>query len=822
MQRTVHVRYLGDVAKAALWKQFALKKRTQWLTAAGGRPLSHVVEFELDGHIRIRAQTLGNLDLITIEVSGSHAHGIFGTPCTDLSPLGFGVPLLGQGDTWGKSGIPVRWPSDYQNVMIQMDTTHPRGGRYWQLAFLTNRAGGKPNPPTNPPKVEHGAAWSKTLMSFTKPFQESTRPDVLRGGPMAVLNGDVAKGDGDVYSLGPPQTNWLPIGSYMRMSPPYQLYGAGVNASDWPWEFPTVSYGANPTFQYRDNYAYDLGPYTVHRNGVATQMTPMQGLIRHQKTLYGLVLRLAYQELDVYKISKDRATFEATYTYLFPDHDPPWNWGRCEAPLFSNQSGTRSSGLIQMVFTKDHPEWPSAYRFQHIAVRGIVHIDVTLAPESKKLIPTVTFDLPDNAYVTYTNETLVEPDPNNEGQFIFVGEYNKREFTLSNWPIAVGYVGNTLKIIRADNHRLADLRQTVVEQVTVVQSNEVRDLTYRVGSTTVTVAASRTEDVETWVGWKSSGLLCADLINETLYRYEFHYDVYDEASGLDPETGELRTLRKPYISGRTIYKNNTAIHTESFPPPQPKRPEDLKQFKTMQGIPDGDKDAWQLYPLRDPYGTSTFEANLYDSMFLLGAWDCPCYQYQTIAVTGIFNITGVQVLEAVNFPQGIGDLIYTAATHTLAWKGLSGNTGLGVAITQDGNYLIPGVDSGASGYLVLAVVFNELPATDQTDRLTVAAGAVTTGGYFYPSRHGVAVDYAGNVLVSLYIPEYRPEWAFSNFETDSLHGSAVYNTYYETWDILNQFPKGHKYMFYNSHDVNQLLGSLPPGNDFFIKELGVF
>lgn len=71
-----------------------------------------------------------------------------------------------------------------------------------------------------------------------------------------------------------------------------------------------------------------------------------------------------------------------------------------------------------------------------------------------------------------------------------------------------------------------------------------------------------------------------------------------------------------------------------------------------------------------------------------------------------------------------------------------------------------------------------------------------------------AIDTEGNIAVALYVPPLLP--------------SGQYDQSYTTASAANQFPGGYKLMRYNQSNIAGLLDSPPPGDDFFMKDLGVF
>lgn len=169
--RPTHFIYLGDQAKAAEWKQFALKKKYQLLDVGNGSPLAH--QIEPDDKTRISYRTAGTVDTIIIEVGGGVPHGLVMTPCTNLSPQGFGIPLIEDGDSWGRSG--VENPNAYVPPI-----SYPSGGKAWQTGFLTHDGKGKLI--DEPPRVEHGQPWANTIKASGRKVDGSGHASDLRYG----------------------------------------------------------------------------------------------------------------------------------------------------------------------------------------------------------------------------------------------------------------------------------------------------------------------------------------------------------------------------------------------------------------------------------------------------------------------------------------------------------------------------------------------------------------------------------------------------------------------------------------------------------------
>ena len=197
--RPCHVLLLGDIDQAAQWKHFALRKRNQLLATGRDMPMSQVLQ--PDENTTIRILTGPVVDIVRIEVGGGLPHGIVSIPCTSLSPLGFGVPLLGSGDEWGSSGVDN--PEAYDPPV-----THPANGRAYQLAFMTTDGKGQVVPETKIPEVKHGSAWAG-IVGKQKISDAGEKSDLRYGGPEGVaVYLDAQKKKKNVFSLNNKRMVW--------------------------------------------------------------------------------------------------------------------------------------------------------------------------------------------------------------------------------------------------------------------------------------------------------------------------------------------------------------------------------------------------------------------------------------------------------------------------------------------------------------------------------------------------------------------------------------------------------------------------------------
>ncbi len=85
--------------------------------------------------------------------------------------------------------------------------------------------------------------------------------------------------------------------------------------------------------------------------------------------------------------------------------------------------------------------------------------------------------------------------------------------------------------------------------------------------------------------------------------------------------------------------------------------------------------------------------------------------------TAPVNITGITIVGAPGSAAGAGTLAFTKSTNTFTWAPYGGSAGAGVAITEDGTYVL----RGSAGALVVTADFSEFPSGNATDTITVTA-----------------------------------------------------------------------------------------------------
>lgn len=91
--------------------------------------------------------------------------------------------------------------------------------------------------------------------------------------------------------------------------------------------------------------------------------------------------------------------------------------------------------------------------------------------------------------------------------------------------------------------------------------------------------------------------------------------------------------------------------------------------------------------------------------------------------TGLLNITGVAILNAAALNgDGDGALTYDQSTQSLSWQAPGdANPGPPVAVVADGTYTL--LSESQDKWLKISAVAAELPATNQTDTITLTAQA---------------------------------------------------------------------------------------------------
>lgn len=126
-------------------------------------------------------------------------------------------------------------------------------------------------------------------------------------------------------------------------------------------------------------------------------------------------------------------------------------------------------------------------------------------------------------------------------------------------------------------------------------------------------------------------------------------------------------------------------------------------------------------------------------------------------VTGISNITGVTVDDAVGLSISSGTLAFTASSKTLTLAA-SGVEGTSVAIDGDGRYALP----FSGGFLLVTVTENLLPALNKTDTLSFTQ---VVNGLF--DDIGKAECWTGDT-------EYRCLYMTNTHPTDVIYGARVF------------------------------------------------
>lgn len=442
--RPTHFVYLGDQAKAAEWKSFALKRKYQLLNIGnGGALVDHLYP---DANTKISIYTLPGADRIVIEVSGGLPHGIVSIPCTSLSPLGFGVPLLGSGDEWGSSGVDN--PEAYDPPV-----THPANGRAYQLAFLTTDGKGQVVPETKIPEVKHGSAWAG-IVGKQKISDAGEKSDLRYGGPEGVaVYLDAQKKKKNVFSLNNKRMVWgiYPVPGMAKL----YMNGQAANAY--------IQLGEN---EYLLSNAVSLG---LRGNTLI--------LLCYIQDGYGIFTAEAPKKI------KDKVVFvqcgDAIHLTGMLTAQPNF--------LF-NKSGTRCSAVIPFPTTPTETDT----KVVHIDLDDSFAPTLTIVPPSaaevtfsKTLVATVrggidnlrgfVFWIGDHydwtTYLEYADITYVDGDADSYG---CDGEYKKIDISKTKRPVACGYDGDTF--ILAEFEEIVDLSRNLVWSGSSMVTYETYDL----------------------------------------------------------------------------------------------------------------------------------------------------------------------------------------------------------------------------------------------------------------------------------------------------------------------------------------------------------
>ena len=128
------------------------------------------------------------------------------------------------------------------------------------------------------------------------------------------------------------------------------------------------------------------------------------------------------------------------------------------------------------------------------------------------------------------------------------------------------------------------------------------------------------------------------------------------------------------------------------------------------------------------------------------------------SATGISNITGVVIDDAPGSANGAGTLAYTASTKSFVWTPNGGTAGASTAVTENCRIAVP----GSTGWLFLTVTYASLPASNQSDTITVSA---LSNELF--DDIAKAESYDGDT-------EYRCFYVCNGHDTDPFIGAKIY------------------------------------------------
>lgn len=120
------------------------------------------------------------------------------------------------------------------------------------------------------------------------------------------------------------------------------------------------------------------------------------------------------------------------------------------------------------------------------------------------------------------------------------------------------------------------------------------------------------------------------------------------------------------------------------------------------------------------------------------------------------NITGITVLEVAGVASGVSTFNYYPSSKTILWKPANGVQSPSVSLSGIGTgvVLLESASGAADGYILLSVVEGSLPATIETDLLTVSTPANTLFNDVTPGESSVgAVRYVCVYLQNNHVSE---------------------------------------------------------------------
>lgn len=130
------------------------------------------------------------------------------------------------------------------------------------------------------------------------------------------------------------------------------------------------------------------------------------------------------------------------------------------------------------------------------------------------------------------------------------------------------------------------------------------------------------------------------------------------------------------------------------------------------------------------------------------------------STSGLSNVTGVVIDDAMGNAAGNGTLSFTFSGTTLEWQAFGdGTPGTAIDVSTDGKYAI---QSSGGGFLLVTVTAASLPGSDQNDTITVANLANETFDNISSGE-----SFAGDV-------EYRCYYVKNTHSTDTAYGVKIW------------------------------------------------
>jgi hypothetical protein len=488
--------------------------------------------------------------LIVIRMSGGGGtHGIFVTPASELSPIGFGSPYTLEGEDinsgWGITGVTL------ESLIKEAEAAllGQLGGKHFQCII---EAGDATKEPPTEPKFLFG---TKRLEYFDG-SSETNPTGTLVGGSLAVT-GAVKAGEEPefVFSVGSAQLGWIGaqhVGHKHRIVDP-KLQSEGVYNVDPVSSYTPIHFSDNesgPIFCNgsvmefvedipEEGYVFDstTGFVAVGVKSVVVENQSGTEETRKRLIAIGVLGRVDNDErftgdylLCYSDPPYDALIYAQVFTleyWLYPDASSAGGRGRtsytCDKIAFQfNESGTRASAVAR------------GHHQDFLATSGstysqVVHLDISADGTSC----TVTRE----PQALYTVQS--ELDQSGDIQF------SNTVYTYEDAVFAIGYVGDVEKRAIWSRERWNTSHTDFID-MTNTRAETANRVTVTLGEAAVEVAnqlsASEGWNLHVWTDNTTRSVLGVDFVNEVIYtaKVRSYYGQHQNEMSDSPGYGDGR------------------------------------------------------------------------------------------------------------------------------------------------------------------------------------------------------------------------------------------------------------------------------------------